>query len=90
MALIPASSSEVITERGEGEVFVTWLLRQVDTGDTFDVGDILDEVKAGSFFASGDLTVVGTVSAVGSVVTLTLAGMSNDSVWLSCIGQRSI
>lgn len=84
------TAHDVLYNSNSDERIVVYRIRNVDTGDTFDCAALFTEVKAGTFVVPGVISTVGTVTAVGTVLTLTNAGMANDTIILTVIGQSSV
>lgn len=90
MAVIQSSQVTVLKEEGDAERTVLYRIRNVDTADTWDVVAKFNEVKAATFVVAGVLSAVGAVSVVGTVLTLTLATMADDTIYLLVIGQAAV
>lgn len=81
------TQSIVVYSEGAGERVVLYRLGNVNTGDTFSCSAEFAELKAAVFVPAGALG-TGVVGAIaGTTVTLTLATMANDHVYLLVIGQ---
>jgi len=89
MALIPASQAVAVFQEGPGERYALYRIYNANTADTFDVAALFKEVKAASFIAAGTLATVGTTSASGTVLTLTLSTMAADNIYLLVVGQAA-
>lgn len=89
MAAIAASQVTVLKTEGDAERAVLYRIRNVDTADTYDVAAKFSEVKAASFIAAGVLSSVGTASAAATILTLTLATMADDTIYLLVVGQAA-
>lgn len=85
-----AANAAVLYETGDFERTVLYRVRGADTADTIDVAAKFVEVKAATFIAAGTPTAVGTVSISGTVLTLTLAGMTDDNIALLVVGQAAV
>lgn len=89
MALVPVTRATILTQDGRAERAVLYLIKNVDTADTYDCANEFNEVKAATFIAAGDLATVGTVAAAGTVLTFTNATMADDNIYLLVVGQAS-
>lgn len=87
MAAITAVTPTYDSGSSTGERVCLYLLKNVDTADTYVCSAQFGEVKAAAFVPSGVLTSVGTVSASGTTLTLTLATMTDDNLYLLVIGN---
>jgi hypothetical protein len=90
MAAIAASQVTVLKEEGDAERAVLYRVRNVDTADTWDCSVKFNEVKAATFIAAGVLSTVGTVTIAGTVLTLTLATMADDAIYLLVVGSAAV
>jgi len=84
-----AVTGTVVYEHGDAERAVLYRVRNVDTADTIDVSGKFSEVKAASFIAAGVLNSVGTVGISGTTLTLTLATMADDAIFLLVVGPAA-
>ena len=90
MAAIAAAAVKTILTQGSGQI-VEWLqISNVDTADTIDVSTIgaigYKKVEAAVWFGHAQGTgVAGSVS--GTVITMTSAGMADDTVEMLVLGE---
>lgn len=80
--------SNVVND-GTGERIMLARIRRVATADTWDVAAFFSEINSATFIASGVLTAVGSVGVAGTVLTLTLASLDTDTVYLTIKGQSA-
>jgi len=90
MAVVVASQVKTIFFQGAGQVVVWLQINNVDSADTIDVSTIgavgFKKVRAAVFFGHAQGTgVVGSV--VGTVITMTSASMTDDTVDLFVLGE---
>ena len=90
MAVLTASQVKTILVVGQGQVVESLELSNVTTADTVDVGSLgttaFKKVEAAVFFGRAQGTgVVGSPS--GTVITMTIAGLANDTVEMLIIGE---
>ncbi len=90
MAAVAGTQVKTVLSVGQGQV-VEWLeINNVDTGDTVDVGSIgavvFKKVEAAVFFGRAQGTgIAGTI--VGTVITMTSAGLTDDTVDILVLGE---
>lgn len=87
--MVALTASDILYNSNSDERVVLYRLRNVDTADTFDCSTLFAEVKCATFVVPGTISTVGTVTFTGTVLTLTNAGMANDTILLTVIGQSS-
>lgn len=90
MAAIAAAAVKTILTIGQGQVVEFLEINNVTTADTIDVGSIgtitFKKVEAAVFFGRAQGTgVAGTI--VGTVVTMTSAGLAADTVDMLVLGE---
>jgi hypothetical protein len=93
MAVVVASQVQVLfnntSDAALGERVVLFRIRNVTTADTFDVAAWFARVKAATFLPSGILTTTGVGTPAGTVLTLTLASVANDPIYLLVTGPAA-
>lgn len=91
MALISSGITVVAAEGGPSEPVMVFRISGVNTGDTVDLKGYFASVKNATFIPSGlDFSTVGTASISGTIVTMTLTGLTNDHVYLMAVGESLI
>lgn len=90
MAAIGTSKVNVLADEGEAQRTTHYRVQNFNTGDTLDVSDRFAVVEVATFIVSGGSTGVGTVTATtAGVLTLTLAGSTGVTGYLTVRGQSS-
>jgi hypothetical protein len=93
MAAVVAAQVTVLYNEGDasvGERIMVFRVRNVATGDTFDVAQWFVKVRAGTFLSSGErVATIGTVGVGGTTLTLTQAAAVNDTMILTVIGSSA-
>lgn len=94
MAAITPTGAQVAilyngSDIGLGERIMVFRIRNVTTADTIDVATYFSKVKSATFLPSGILATIGVGSPAGTVITLTLASLANDTVILTVVGESA-
>lgn len=94
MAVISPTGAQVYiisnsSDLGVGERILVLRIRNVTTADTIDVGTWFSKVKSATFLPSGVLATIGVATPAGTVLTLTLASVANDTIILTVIGESA-
>lgn len=90
MAAVQTAQVYVSADEGAAERIVLYRIRNVTSGDTFDVSGKFARVTAASFITAGSRSDVVTAAGVaGTVLTLTLAGLANDTVYCLVKGESA-
>lgn len=88
MAVVTANAT-VVYEEGLGQKQVLYRIRNVDSADTIDVAGKFASVQVAPFTASKQGT-TAAAGIAGTVLTLTLASMADDTVYLLVQGQAVV
>ena len=90
MPAIGSANVKLLWSEGGGERTAVYRVHNVTTADTLDLSASFRKIKAAVWVPAGAPTqgVVGALSGTpATVVTLTLTGLANDTVYLLVIGE---
>lgn len=89
MADVTANATVVYSE-GLGPLVVLYRIRKVDTADTLDVSGKFALAEIATAISASDTALLVVTGTPGTTLTLTLAGVADDTVYLLVYGQAAV
>lgn len=84
------ANATVVYEEGLGPRIVLYRIRNVSTADTISVTGKFILAEIATAISASDTALLTVTGTPGTTLTLTLAGVTNDTVYLLVYGQSSV
>lgn len=84
------ANAQVIYQEGDGFRVVLYRIRNVDTTDTVSVAGKFASTDIAIAFSASDKSEITVTGEPALTLTLTLAGVADDTVYMLVLGQAAV